>query len=283
VECQVTSCTKNALGGRYCALHHAKSIEHYDPQWHPLMPKRREVKAVKAIESVKPQPVARETEAKPRCHYLGCERVEFGQQLCRKHFYEIHPEPAKRPRKPREPRQARVCTAEGCDLPHYGLGLCRAHWRKNHQTKRLCQVDTCDMPHSSSGFCQMHYARVRRYGDPEGKAPPRQPTPIDQRPRCSVSDCNRPVSAKGLCNAHYQRQYRQGWEADAAADSTAPRCIEDNCDKPARKLNRCASHYEINRRAQLDADPSTPRCIDCASAATVAGRCRPCYRRNLGR
>lgn len=69
----------------------------------------------------------------------------------------------------------RTCTIPDCNRAHYALGLCSAHYRRQHRTghtgsttattSRLpCAVDGCDLESSARGYCASHYARWKRTG-----------------------------------------------------------------------------------------------------------------------
>lgn len=34
----------------------------------------------------------------------------------------------------------RTCSFDGCDKPHYGLGLCRGHWKQKRRTGKLAPL-----------------------------------------------------------------------------------------------------------------------------------------------
>lgn len=93
-------------------------------------------------------------------------------------------------RRVRAPRPRRMCSVEGCGLPHYGRGWCANHyarWRNHGDPKayihafderekhRTCSVDGCDYKHRCRGFCSMHYQRWQRYGDPLVAIPSQRP------------------------------------------------------------------------------------------------------------
>lgn len=62
-----------------------------------------------------------------------------------------------------------TCTVEGCDAQHYGLGMCRNHWRQKRRAENvgpLCTVDGCNRRRESRGWCRLHYQRWKSNGDP---------------------------------------------------------------------------------------------------------------------
>ena len=71
-------------------------------------------------------------------------------------------------------------------------------------TPRICSIDGCDKPHIARGFCGCHYRRWKKYGRPNGSAPPRV------RPVCSIEDCSEPHNARGWCVFHYSRWRETG-------------------------------------------------------------------------
>ena len=67
------------------------------------------------------------------------------------------------------------------------------------------------------GMCPKHYTAWRRYGDPDGKAPPR--ARVVRVEPCTISGCEKPQSGRGWCGMHnYRRrkygsaEHRFGWE-----------------------------------------------------------------------
>lgn len=81
----------------------------------------------------------------------------------------------------------RICSVEGCDKRHKGLGYCRLHlerFRKHGSTDKnwpinqgkKCSVETCDKPALKRGWCQAHYERWLAHGDPRmGRVPSGEP------------------------------------------------------------------------------------------------------------
>jgi hypothetical protein len=313
-QCQVAKCSKKAITGDLCALHFSKAMQFGDRSLKYVSDEPiRTIAAKPEPQPAEPKakPMTRETEAKPTCGYLGCDRVVFREreQLCRDHYRAIYPEPVKAKTKVKAKRAVtpqRVCSVEGCDRVHYGVGLCSAHWQRAQKygdplgrNTKPCEVEGClSVAYSGRKKCDQHFAQAVR--DPN-------------KPDCAHAECDRSARKTGLCDRHYaqmratreplqsrdgscreagctspilaKRLCRSHWEKAAARDQSAPRCAEDGCEKPARKVGRCASHYEIDRRMKRDADPNAPRCLeaDCPRAAVTAGRCRACYRRKLGR
>lgn len=124
-------------------------------------------------------------------------------------------------------------------------------------TDRTCSIDGCDKPHFAGGWCSGHWQRNRRYGDPLGGGPMRQP------PReCSVQDCGERAIAKELCRTHYYRLKRWG---DVRADlpitphPQRPRnnktCSVGDCGAKYYAKDYCLRHYQ---RWKDYGDPEAP-------------------------
>jgi 5-methylcytosine-specific restriction endonuclease McrA len=118
----------------------------------------------------------------------------------------------------------RTCSIEGCDLPHFGKGLCNRHYTRmrkgctdmrpgkisqtwkpddpRYKNKgRTCDVEGCDKPFYAKGLCRNHYAYLRRTGR-------LHPLP-KQTIQCRVDGCLESASRKGFCDFHYER-FRRG-------------------------------------------------------------------------
>lgn len=112
--------------------------------------------------------------------------------------------------------------------------------------KRTCSIGGCGKPHYGNGWCQAHWHRNRRYGDPLGGGPMRQP------PReCSVEACTERAIAKGLCRAHYYRLYNHGDlrpDDPIAPGRRGPRgnrtCSVAGCDSKHYGRGYCLRHYQ---------------------------------------
>jgi hypothetical protein len=123
--------------------------------------------------------------------------------------------------------------------------------------ERTCSISGCERPHFARGWCSPHWQRNRRYGDPLGGGPMRQP------PReCSVEGCFKRMMAKGLCRAHYYRLKRTGdLRAEhpiAQGSYTGPRdrtCSVPGCDDRHNSRGYCLRHYQ---RWKDYGDPEAP-------------------------
>ncbi len=63
---------------------------------------------------------------------------------------------------PRPPGQGRgQCTADGCDLPVHGRGLCSLHYQRWRAQTTQCAEDGCSHPVRAGGLCSTHYQRSR--------------------------------------------------------------------------------------------------------------------------
>lgn len=114
-----------------------------------------------------------------------------------------------------------ICITESCDRTDLvGRGYCqkcyqrewdihREEWKAGGRPKRPalprlpCEVEGCDKPRQSRRHCSKHHARLSRWGDPLGSAPP-----PPARLTCSVDGCERPTRARlgEFCRLHLQRQ-----------------------------------------------------------------------------
>ena len=60
----------------------------------------------------------------------------------------------------------RLCSESDCEEKHYGLGLCKPHYRKAYRNPKPCKVENCPEPHAARGYCDAHRALVSRGGTP---------------------------------------------------------------------------------------------------------------------
>lgn len=65
---------------------------------------------------------------------------------------------------------------------------------------RPCSAEGCDQPQYGRGLCAKHYQRVRRHGRID--LPAKQPKPSAL---CMVDECVEPVRCRSLCAYHYRR------------------------------------------------------------------------------
>ena len=106
-----------------------------------------------------------------------------------------------------------MCSIDGCERVHYGLGYCRLHYRRVKATgdpgpvgvmrtyATVCSVDGCDRPHNTHGYCVMHYFRWRTWGDPLKRSNGGRRN--DPSWVCTVDGCERAVDRRMLCLNHY--------------------------------------------------------------------------------
>lgn len=68
---------------------------------------------------------------------------------------------------------SKVCSVNGCESKHFGLGLCNMHYKRQRtngttdsisKVRRICVVDECGRFRQGNGYCSTHYMRLRRYG-----------------------------------------------------------------------------------------------------------------------
>lgn len=70
-----------------------------------------------------------------------------------------------------------ICSVKGCDGYHIAKGYCDKHYRRyltygdplgkaEPKEKRICMISGCDNYHYAHGYCKKHDRRVRNNGDP---------------------------------------------------------------------------------------------------------------------
>lgn len=68
---------------------------------------------------------------------------------------------------------------------------------------RICSVEGCEREHKGLGYCNLHYTRYKKYGSldmPDGFIA------LNRKYRmCSVDGCSRESSSNGLCKKHFMR------------------------------------------------------------------------------
>lgn len=154
--------------------------------------------------------------------------------------------------------------------------------------RNTCKVDGCDGKHKGHGYCEKHYMAYRKYGDPLGKAEPRQPRPacavdgcdierltISQYCRnhernwkkhgdplgkfggklmceteCSVEGCNELASSRGWCVSHYMDWYKNGYIDPTKQYKRKAKCLVDGCLRPARAEGLCGGCYQRKYRTK---------------------------------
>lgn len=105
------------------------------------------------------------------------------------------------------------CSVRGCDLSHYGKGLCSRHYQRSRQGVPLdaefrekdgtqgCSIKGCRGKHSAHGLCGLHDARRRRGADLSHD-------PIYGFKGCSVPGCDREHWSKKMCRRHGEQAKR---------------------------------------------------------------------------
>lgn len=117
-------------------------------------------------------------DCRPTCRVEDCsKRAVASQGLCWGHYQRFlkYGDPTTPRRRPGPPKQPDVpCSVSDCEKPKASLGLCNGHasaWRRANNPRK-CQVDGCEVPVHAQDLCMRHYIRVRKYGDPNGRAWP---------------------------------------------------------------------------------------------------------------
>lgn len=100
--------------------------------------------------------------------------------------------------------------------------------------KRTCIIGDCERAHNARGWCLAHYKKWQKYGDPLGKASPRE------RKTCSVETCDRTMYARAYCKLHYKRHMTHG---DLTYGRSRRRCSVDGCDEPRHSNGYCVKHF----------------------------------------
>lgn len=123
--------------------------------------------------------------------------------------------------------------------------------------QRICSIDGCELPHVARGWCSSHYQRFRAYGDPN--APVLRVRAYGDR-CCSVDDCNEKIEARGLCNKHYLRLMKTGtveWTSTTKREQAQPACIHNGCSNGSPRITGyCPTHQNrIDRYGSPDHQP----------------------------
>ena len=136
---------------------------------------------------------------------------------------------------------ARICSIEGCELPHEARDLCRLHYRRRQSGLRPdgtrpavpCSVEGCERPVRSRGHCASHY-KSRIYTTRENPS----------RTCTRIPGCDRPHHAKGLCYKHYLRDWAGTDTPEVDNTRYAGRgCFVNGCPNPAGgQKGLCKSH-----------------------------------------
>lgn len=140
----------------------------------------------------------------------------------------------------------RLCSLEGCEGKHKGLGYCDKHYQcfKKHgdplyinpQIIRMCSVEGCESVYDSKGYCGFHYKRWRIHGDPLVSKINRCHDPI-----CTVEDCESKYYCKGFCVKHHARFKRHGdplYETPKYPEI----CTVNGCNKKYKGCGYCPKH-----------------------------------------
>lgn len=105
------------------------------------------------------------------------------------------------------------CTVTNCGAKHYGLGLCRLHYRRSKEGKHGMECPPCKMCGSKivgrkveaefcDTRCQMKWNR--RFGCYTSERCK------EAYGTCSIEGCDSAVKAHGMCSAHCQKLWRYG-------------------------------------------------------------------------
>lgn len=142
----------------------------------------------------------------------------------------------------------RSCSVPGCERPHYGRGLCGAHWqRQRAENAGTCAMDGCERKIRARGWCNMHYQRWRKTGDPGA---------VKARPRanpetCTVDGCEKPFYGHGYCATHMRRWKKNG---DPGPVETGPKvrqtCTFKECGRPAVSRGLCTGHAQQAKKGK---------------------------------
>jgi hypothetical protein len=144
----------------------------------------------------------------------------------------------------------KTCKYEGCIGKAVGKGLCKRHWRWQHEAKtfadrkdRICLHCFGPIPaiaRIDQKFCGLSCKMKwhRREGSYTRAAI------IENRGICSVDACGDALHADGLCRSHYMRKWRHG-DASFIPEKCRPKgmCEFDGCSKAADFKHLCKQHY----------------------------------------
>lgn len=120
---------------------------------------------------------------------------------------------------------------------------------------RLCSIDGCDLPHKARGWCSTHWARWRRHGNPHTVLADVPRRPKSDR-KCGKRGCDDDHYARGMCAKHYRRWQRA---EDVAAGIEAPdACIDCGADPYPGGCLRCepCMRADLQRRRDSRRAPS---------------------------
>jgi len=84
-------------------------------------------------------------------------------------------------------KQKRICSVSDCGKPHFGRGLCNAHYLASRRAEdpdfgkrryasrafKKCSIDGCEKQTRYGKLCSAHASRKTRHGDPLGGGMPR--------------------------------------------------------------------------------------------------------------
>lgn len=66
---------------------------------------------------------------------------------------------------------SKICSVEGCENKHFGLGLCNMHYKRQRtygstdaRERQPCIAEDCSNLRAAHGYCQKHSMRLRRNG-----------------------------------------------------------------------------------------------------------------------
>lgn len=129
------------------------------------------------------------------------------------------------------PFRTAVCSVDGCDRDHYGLGFCRLHYKRHKAGIAHTPCVVCGAPTAKAGkkFCSGKCRMVwhRKYGC---YRPERE---IETRGACAIDGCGKPVHANGYCRPHSIRLWRNGDPLVIRRRIQATECIQ--CFEPRVK------------------------------------------------
>ena len=89
----------------------------------------------------------------------------------------------------------RLCSIEGCDLPHRAKGFCRKHYGRHF--RKICRIQDCIRVAHIKELCDYHHRAEVEAGRIKGRT-------------CAVPDCNNITANTTYCEAHRSRVKRTG-------------------------------------------------------------------------
>jgi len=135
-------------------------------------------------------------------------------------------------------RRRAVCTIDGCDRPHKGLGYCEKHYYANRlhgdplDVRGVCAALDCEViTKAGVEWCSKHRPRKRRVRQPSTAV-------------CSVGGCGRVATARGWCMSCYQQWYKRGVARIVPDRKPLALCSVGGCGRGVSSHGLCGCHVQ---------------------------------------